>query len=47
MGLGGKMVWKRPGEGPVLGSSSNSDTQGCVIFRSLFNLSEPQILHLI
>lgn len=46
-GLGGKMVLRRPGEGPVLGSSSDSDTCGCVIFCSSLNLSEPQILHLI
>lgn len=43
--LGGKVVQRRPGRGEeVLGSSSDSDTHGCVTFRSLLNLSEPQIL---
>lgn len=46
--LGGKMVQRRPGSGEkVLGSSSDSDTHGCVTCRSLLNLSEPQILRLI
>lgn len=46
-GLGGKIVLRRLGVGQVLGSSSDSDICGCVIFHSLLNLSEPQILHLL